>query len=294
MSQQVAEMYTKSSDILDVWMKKLFPSCNQGCINFGYWEGIKKPITAKKRNDSQKHLYHKMFSHFGMLSGKVLEVGCGRGHGVYWLREKGYEAFGIDILASQIQKCKKGYPSLSPFFNQGSAECLPLEKQSVDCVCSLEAAQHFSSFEMFCEESFRVLKKDGQMVICTYFLTDDCAFNRLKKIIPDNLEGFHNALVISKAISVMQAKGFEVSLPPLSIGSEVFPFYSEWQKKQLGGTSDDQLSPERKKWKEYYTGGGKDHHPWHQAFEKGWVDYFILEGTKTVNGSHEPDTNLHS
>lgn len=280
MSQVVEKMYSHSTDILNVWMEKLFPIKNQGCINFGYWKGIKKPLTTKKRIDSQKNLYLKMFERFGPNCKTVLEVGCGRGHGVSWLTEKGYEASGIDVLPSQIEKSKAEYPSLAQCFQLGKAEQIPFADRYFDCVCSLEAAQHFTSFEAFCKESFRVLKQNGKLIVSTYFINEKSFVKNLKKIIPNNLEGFHNALVVSEAITFMQNSGFKVHIPPFSIGEEVFPLYSHWQKKQLGNTPLSALSVERAKWAEYYTGGGTSSHPWYQAFKNGWVDYYVLEGTK--------------
>lgn len=283
MSQIVEKMYSHSDDILNVWMEKLFPTRNQGCINFGYWRDIIKPLTLKKRIESQKNLYFELFNRFGANCKTVLEVGSGRGHGVFWLREKGYKAYGIDILPSQIEKSKEEYSHLSSFFKIGKAEQIPFKDQSFDCVCSLEAAQHFDSFEAFCGESFRVLKYNGKLIVSTYFLKNKLSAVQLKKIIPNNLEGFHNALVISDAIGFMQANGFEVRIPPCSIGKEVFPLYASWQKKQLGDTPLSALSKERTKWKGYYTGGGNESHPWYQAFENGLIDYYILEGTKAID-----------
>lgn len=280
MSRVVEKMYSHSSDILNTWMEKLFPKKNQGCINFGYWKGVKKPLTTKKRIESQKRLYFEMFGRFEPNYKTVLEVGCGRGHGVSWLREKGYEASGLDVLPSQIEKSKAEYPDLAHCFQQGEAERMPFADNHFDCVCSLEAAQHFTSFKIFCQESFRVLKHKGKLVVSTYFLNDKSFVNDLEKIIPNNLEGFHNALVVSEAIAFMQNSGFKVHIPPFSIGNEVFPLYSHWQKKQLGSTPLSALSEERAKWAGYYTGGGKESHPWYQAFTNGWVDYYILEGTK--------------
>jgi MPBQ/MSBQ methyltransferase len=283
MSQIVGKMYSNSTDILNAWMEKLFPSREHGCINFGYWKNIKRPLTIKKRIDSQKELYFEMFKRIDSDCQTVLEVGSGRGHGVSWLREKGYEAYGIDVLPSQIEKSKEAYSHLSPYFKIGEAEHLPFQNLSFDCVCSLEAAQHFSSFQAFCKESFRVLKYNGKLVISTYFLNDKSFAIDLQKIIPDNLEGFHNALAISDAVVFMKEAGFKVNTPSLSIGNDVFPLYSYWQKKQLGNTSLSALSDERLKWKEYYTGGGNDHHPWFQAFKSGWIDYYLVEGTKVID-----------
>lgn len=280
MSQIVEKMYSHSTDILNIWMERLFPIKNQGCINFGYWKDVKKPLTTKKRIESQKRLYFEVFARFEPNCKTVLEVGCGRGHGVSWLREKGYEASGIDVLLSQIEKSKAEYPDLAQCFLHGEAERIPFGDNNFDCVCSLEAAQHFTSFKTFCQESFRVLKCKGKLVVSTYFLNDKSFVKDLEKIIPNNLEGFHNALVVSKAIAFMENNGFNVHIPPFSIGNEVFPLYSHWQKKQLGNTPLSALSEERSKWAGYYTGGGNEPHPWYQAFKNGWVDYYILEGTK--------------
>jgi SAM-dependent methyltransferase len=280
MSQDVEKMYNNPKDILNMWMEKLFPEKNQGCINFGYWKGIKKPLNKKKRIESQKNLYFELFERFEATYKLVLEVGCGRGHGVAWLAEKGYDSFGIDVLPSQIQKSKTAYPHLSSRFQFGKAEEIPFNDRSLDCVYSLEAAQHFSSFQKFCQESFRVLKIGGKLIISTYFLKDQLFVKDLEKIIPNNLEGFHNALSISDAIQFIKESGFKVHLPPVSIGNEVFPLYSIWQKKQMSKTSIANLSKERAKWLGYYTGGGNEQHPWYQAFLNGWIDYYILEGYK--------------
>ena len=260
-------------------MKTMYAK-NQGCINFGYWKGIKKPLTEKKRIESQKNLYFEMFERLEPNYKTVLEVGCGRGHGVSWLSENGYETSGIDVLSSQIEKSKTEYPNLAHCFKVGEAERIPFENNSFDCVCSLEAAQHFTSFKEFCQESFRVLKKNGKLIISTYFINDLSFVQDLEKIIPNNLEGFHNALVVSEAIAFMQESGLTVHIPPRSIGKEVFPLYSYWQKKQLGNAPLSALPGKRIKWAGYYTGGGNESHPWYQAFKHGWIDYYILEGTK--------------
>jgi ubiquinone/menaquinone biosynthesis C-methylase UbiE len=280
MSQIVEKMYSPSADILNVWMEKLFPSKNQGCINFGYWKDIKKPLTTKKRIESQRRLYFEMFRKFDLNCKTVLEVGCGRGHGVSWLSERGYEAFGIDVLPGQIEKSKAKYPDLAYRFQPGEAERIPFGNNYFDCVCSLEAAQHFKSFKIFCQESFRVLTSKGKLVVSTYFITNKSFIHDLEKIIPNNLEGFDHVLAVSEAIAFMQNSGFKVHIPPVRIGDEVFPLYSHWQKKRLGNTPLSALSPERAKWAGYYTGGGKESHPWYQAFKNDWIDYYILEGTK--------------
>lgn len=273
------EMYSPSADILSDWMEKLFPTKDQGCINFGYWKGLKEPLTLEKRVESQKKLYQEVFKRFQPNCKSVLEVGCGRGHGVAWLREGGYDAYGVDVLPSQIEKCKESYPHLASYFQLGQAELLPFENQSLDTLYSLEAAQHFISFQTFCDESYRVLRNPGKLIVSTFFLKNRSYAQDLEKIIPNNLEGTHNALGVREAMALIQESGFKI-LPPLSLGKEIFPRYAQWQKMQLGNTPLSALSEERAKWAPYYTGGGEEAHPWVQAFEKGWIDYYILEGYK--------------
>lgn len=273
-------MYSHTVDILNEWMEKLFPAIGHGCINFGYWKDIKLPLTIKKRQDSQKKLYFKIFEKFEARFQSVLEVGCGRGHGVFWLREKGYDAFGVDVLKSQVERAKEQYLHLAPYFSIGAAEKLPFRNASFDSIFSIEAAQHFLSFDEFCKESFRVLKPNGKIIVSTFFINSSDCITELKKIIPDNLEGLHNALVISDAILLLENNGFKIDAPQESIGSEVFPFYASWQKQQLGDTLLSSLSSERMKWRDYYTGGGNNVHPWYQAFKNGWIDYYIIEARK--------------
>ena len=276
----VEKMYDHSEDILDEWMKKLFPTIRQGCINFGYWKHISPPLTIKKRLISQKNLYLKIFEKFDSDYRSILEVGCGRGHGIFWLREKKYGAFGIDILKSQVERAKEQYPDLSFCFSVGKAEKIPFKKSSFECIYSIEAAQHFLSFDEFCKESFRALRINGKLLISTFFIKKSDCIKELKKIIPNNLEGFHNALIISDAITLLKNNGFKIDSRPDSIGNEVFPLYACWQKQQLGNVPISFLSNERMKWRDYYTGGGDKSHPWHQAFKNGWVDYYIIEARK--------------
>ncbi len=282
MKKALKDMYDPSEEnILIQWMEKLFPMKNQGCINFGYWEGIEKPLNHKKRIASQKNLYLNLTQRICPSSKRVLEVGCGRGHGIRWLREKGLQSYGVDILSSQIEQSKREYPELAEFFKVGGAENLPFDDSSFDCIYSLEAAQHFSSFYEFCKESHRALKNEGKILISTYFINKEQFIDPLKKIIPNNHEGFHNALVLSDAIRTLEKAGFKVSSSH-SIGNEVFPLYADWQKKQLGDTSLSNLSTERSKWKNYYSGGGDKDHPWLQAFNNGWIDYYVIEGIRNA------------
>jgi len=56
-------------------------------------------------------LYPSLGKILGDVKGrKILDAGCGDGFGVRWLREKGAECVGIDIVSEQIESCKKKDP----------------------------------------------------------------------------------------------------------------------------------------------------------------------------------------
>ncbi len=273
-------MYQHSNNQLNEWMEKLFPKDFQGSINFGYWKGISPPFDIKKRTLAQKKLYYKIFQSVKKKHSKILEIGCGRGHGIFWLNALGHEAYGVDILESQFIIAKKNYPSLSNFYKVAPAEKLPFDNLIFDYIYTLESAQHFSSFEKFCIESHRVLKLQGKLIISTYFICNKQYIDRLVEIIPNNIEGFDKCLTIDEAILMLENSGFEVTNPPIRIGDNVFQAYSKWQKIQLGNVPINSISQKRMKWKDYYTGGGDNEHPWYRAYKNGWIDYYIIEATK--------------
>ncbi|WP_256439919.1 class I SAM-dependent methyltransferase [Candidatus Rhabdochlamydia sp. W815] len=100
----------------------------------------------------------------------IIEIGCGRGHGVHLLSEKNHNSYGIDLVVSQIQKCVKNYPSLALKFKQGLSNRSGFLSNTFNFAISIEAAQHFYSFFDFAQESYRILKEDGVLAITTFFL----------------------------------------------------------------------------------------------------------------------------
>ncbi|MEL7432132.1 MAG: class I SAM-dependent methyltransferase [Chlamydiota bacterium] len=269
-------MYHLSGDISDLWMEKLFPKEAQGCINFGYWKGISYPLTKEKRILAQKQLYFLLFQQIPNASSHILEVGCGRGHGVFWLQKLGFSAYGIDCLKTQIETCIHAYPNYASRFSQGTAENLPFPNQSFDAVYALESSQHFSSFHQFCLEAHRTLRSHGILILSTYFILNQEKLSLLKKLIPDTLEGTHNALVLDNALTLCKSAGFNVSSLTF-LGENIFPFYANWHHHQLKSTPLEALTPERKRWIPYYTGGTKGHkHPWEQAFREQILEYPMI------------------
>lgn len=94
------------------------------------------------------------------LYGKVLDVGCGEKPYETWLDPKKIETYvGLDVI-----------PSKKLDFLVGSDEQWPLEDNSFDCVIMTQSLEHFENASHSLEETFRVLKPKGKLLITIPFL----------------------------------------------------------------------------------------------------------------------------
>lgn len=232
-----------------IGLSRLFPSRKFGCINFGYWNEIPKEIGLQFRLKSQIDLYRKIFSYANLSPDMcTLEVGCGRGHGVSLLNEIEIEAWGIDLVKEQINLCKKNYPAISKQFVLSSATDISFPSNRFDCLLSLEAAQHFPCFKTFCDEAYRVLKKESTMVISTFFYTGENTKNDVLEIIPSNISGTHHMIDIKSAVNHLLETGFK-DIKIESIGDKTFEGFSLWAAQQKLENS----TPHSSKWLDAYN-----------------------------------------
>ena len=82
---------------------------------------------------------------------KILDCACGDGWLANYLNENGYNCTGVDI-----QLLKQGEN-----FVEVSADNMPFEDNSFDCIISIQTLEH-----IVCEKEFsRVLKKDGLLLV---------------------------------------------------------------------------------------------------------------------------------
>lgn len=101
----------------------------------------------------------------GMVSGNLLEVGCGEGRGIEWLTPKvaGYSA--IDKIVAVVEKLKAKYPQ--GHMISGNIPPLPYADNSFDCVISFQVIEHIKDDHTFLKEISRVLKPGGLALIST-------------------------------------------------------------------------------------------------------------------------------
>lgn len=85
---------------------------------------------------------------------RILDYGCGRGHGVSVLRTQGYDAFGYDIGADYLaQQCSNDWAELPDRY---------------DFIFSFEVIEHLTQPLVLLEDAERLLAKDGVLFLTTY------------------------------------------------------------------------------------------------------------------------------
>lgn len=92
---------------------------------------------------------------------KILDVGCGTGHLTNWLKEKGYDVFGLEPSEEMYKYAVKNFPGID--FKKGISSSLPYDDNFFDIVIAIEVLRYLSpeDNEFSYKEFKRVLKKDG-------------------------------------------------------------------------------------------------------------------------------------
>jgi 2-polyprenyl-3-methyl-5-hydroxy-6-metoxy-1,4-benzoquinol methylase len=91
---------------------------------------------------------------------KILEVGCGTGSLLRYLKEKEFDIVGCDISNEAIRLSGQV---------KAPATCLPFDAQKFDAVIAISLIEHLTKKEglQFLKEAKRVLKKNGRLFLVT-------------------------------------------------------------------------------------------------------------------------------
>lgn len=109
----------------------------------------------------------------------VLDIACGEGYGSNLMSQQAQYVYGVDIDVETILNAQKKYKKENLNFQNGRADLIPIETNSIDVVVSFETIEHHDKHEEMMLEIKRVLKPDGIIVISTpdkYFYTDKRGF----------------------------------------------------------------------------------------------------------------------
>ena len=98
---------------------------------------------------------------------RILDWGCGRGKFVLWLREKGYDAFGVEVDANPFQNgadlfTQKGYEIGKHLFQVDQNGHTPFENSSFHFVTSYQVLEHVCQLDPVIAEIQRVTQEGGE------------------------------------------------------------------------------------------------------------------------------------
>lgn len=100
------------------------------------------------------------------LSGKVLDFGCGNGDSLLTARQRGCDAWGLELETSRIQSALK--PGARPYTTlYAGGVPLPFADASFDWIWSSEVIEHIDDIEIYVLEFARLLKPGGKLLVTT-------------------------------------------------------------------------------------------------------------------------------
>ncbi|MBU1129772.1 class I SAM-dependent methyltransferase [Patescibacteria group bacterium] len=105
---------------------------------------------------------------FGVLrgiknGGKVLDLGCGQGVWLRYLRKKGFDGWGLDMSRVAIEEAIKRLGKKKLIV--GNLKGAGFKKDFFDAVTCFHVLEHVKKADSLVKEVFRVLKKDGLFVL---------------------------------------------------------------------------------------------------------------------------------
>lgn len=143
------------------------------------------------------------------LEKKIVDLGCGEGILLEKLIQRFPDAnvLGIDPSPENVSICRKH--GLDVY--AGSAYELPLESASVDCVLFIEVIEHLKNPELAIREIYRVLKKEGRLILLS---PNDSVFKLARLLTFKFKEAFYDAGHVkqwhpAEMIKFLKSIGFE-------------------------------------------------------------------------------------
>ncbi|MBZ4015467.1 class I SAM-dependent methyltransferase [Streptomyces purpurogeneiscleroticus] len=251
------------------------PAFAGGFINFGYWADAPtdRPLTEADRIGTEKELYRLVLRGFDRTEGRdAAEVGCGLGLGsALALCEYGFgSVVGLDVHPEQVRRAQERNAAVRDAhpgrleYRRGAAERLPLPDASVECLFSVEAAQHFPDIPGFARETARVLRAGGRLALTTFFATGQEAARALPGLLPTYADGLDLAHVADEVAAALEGAGLS-DVRIRAIGESVWAAYDRY----LG-----QVPELRDLWPRRFL----------TAYEKGLLDYYVITADRPETG----------
>lgn len=106
-------------------------------------------------------------THVALAGRRVVDVGCGSGELVRWLRGEGADAIGVECGEVMMGQARAADPEHPDAYLDGVGQDLPLPDESADAVVMSYSLHHVPDDQMVnaLREAFRVLRRGGQLYV---------------------------------------------------------------------------------------------------------------------------------
>jgi ubiquinone/menaquinone biosynthesis C-methylase UbiE len=188
-------------------------ACERGLwfMNEGYApvdETERQPAIDKADEPFVHHmrLYWQLASAVPMQDKDVLEVGCGRGGGSYFLTKYMSPATmtGVDLSERNVALASAALPLANVSFRRGNAESLAFADSRFHVVVNIESSHLYPHPERFFREVHRVLRPRG------HFLLADLGSSARMVHLPDQLRDAGFDICLARNITANVIKSIEM------------------------------------------------------------------------------------
>jgi ubiquinone/menaquinone biosynthesis C-methylase UbiE len=148
---------------------------NERFMNLGY---VGSPIELKeedKHDTNHFQLYNTVTKGVDFKNKELMEVGCGRGGGCYFLKEylKAAKVTGVDLSANNIKIANKLVGSEDVTFSRQNAEEINFPPASLDGVVNLESSHCYPNRKAFYKGVYSLLKSGGYFVYADIMMSNN-------------------------------------------------------------------------------------------------------------------------
>ncbi len=149
-------------------IQNIRPEDTYSPLEFYTSEEIKRFSNSSSMKKRQIEIAQRMLKLSGIETGKILDLGCGAGFVLGFLKDQGFKPVGVDVVKSMIAVCKSKHLEA----HDADMRELPFKDNSFDSAISVSALQWLigenADIKKVAKELNRVLKSKSKAVFQFY------------------------------------------------------------------------------------------------------------------------------